>query len=159
MKNLIAYFSWSGNTRLVARQLQKSVSCDLFEIKTVMSYPNDYYECTEVAKKEQQTNVRPVLVETVKDFDYYSVIFVGYPNWWSTIPMPLFTFFESYNFSGKMVIPFCTHGGGGLGRSVTDIKKLCPNSTVLEAFSINGSNVRRAQKDVDEWLRKFNIKE
>ena len=159
MKILIAYFSWSGNTRLVARQLQKSVSCDLFEIKTVKPYPNDYYECTEVAKKEQQINVRPVLVDTVKDFDYYNVIFVGYPNWWSTIPMPLFTFFESYNFSGKMVIPFCTHGGGGLGRSVTDIKKLCPNSTVLEAISINGSNVRRAQKDVDEWLRKFNIKE
>ncbi|MDR0619945.1 MAG: NAD(P)H-dependent oxidoreductase [Bacteroidales bacterium] len=156
-KILIAYFSWTGNTRTVAGQIQKTVGGNLFEIKTVKPYPANYNECVNYAKKEQQNNARPALEETVKDFDSYNIIFTGYPNWWGTIPMPLFTFFESYDFSGKTVVPFCTHGGGRLGRSVSDIKKLCPNTAVLEAIAIDGSSVRRAQKEVDEWLHKLKI--
>jgi flavodoxin len=104
-KILIACFSWSGNTRVVAGQIQKTVGGDLFEIKTAKAYPKDYRECIDVAKKEQQANARPELSAKVENMDAYNIIFVGYPNWWGTLPMPLFTFFESYDFKGKTIIP------------------------------------------------------
>ncbi|MDF9828050.1 flavodoxin [Ereboglobus sp. PH5-10] len=156
-KILIAYFSWSGNTRTVAGQIQKTAGGDLFEIKTTKAYPTVYRECTAAAKKEQQENARPELSTKVAGMDDYNIIFVGYPNWWGTMPMPLFTFLESYDFSGKTIIPFCTHEGGRLGRSANDIKKLCPKATVREGLAISGNVARRAQKEVDAWLRKLEI--
>lgn len=88
--------------------------------------------------------------------DFYDVIFIGYPNWWATIPMGVFTFFEEYDFSGKTIIPFCTHEGSRLGRSERDIKKLCPNSNVLEGLAIRGS-INKAQNSVSVWLRKLGM--
>ena len=156
-KILIAYFSWSGNTRTVAGQIQKTAGGDLFEIKTTKAYPKVYRECTDVAKKEQQENARPELSTKVGGMDDYNIIFVGYPNWWGTMPMPLFTFLESYDSSGKTIIPFCTHAGGRLGRSANDIKKLCPKATVREGLAISGNVARSAQKEVDAWLRKLEV--
>jgi flavodoxin len=156
-KILIAYFSWGGNTRIVAGQIRKTVGGDLFEIKTTKAYPTVYRDCTDVAKKEQQANARPELSTRVENMDAYNTIFVGYPNWWGTLPMPLFTFLESYDFKGKTIIPFCTHGGGRLGRSVSDIKKLCPDSTIREGIDINAYVVRNAQNDINTWLRKLEM--
>lgn len=85
------------------------------------------------------------------------MIFVGYPNWWGTMPMAVFTFLEEYNLSGKTIIPFCTHEGSGLGRSVTDIKKLCPQSTIEDGLAIRGKNVKNAKEDLSEWLRKLEM--
>ena len=156
-KILVTYFSWGGNTRVVANQVQKATGGDLFEIKTTKPYPTVYRECTDVAKKEQQENARPALAAKVDNMDAYDIIFVGYPNWWGTLPMPLYTFLESYDFSGKTIIPFCTHAGGRLGRSVNDIRKLCPESTVRQGLAISGNVVRSSQNDVTAWLRNLGM--
>ncbi|MDR0711175.1 MAG: NAD(P)H-dependent oxidoreductase [Prevotellaceae bacterium] len=152
-KILIAYFSWGGNTREVAKQIRQQTGGDLFEITTVKPYPADYDECVKVAKKEQQDSARPPLAAEVKDMAAYDVVFVGYPNWWGTMPQVLFTFLEKYKLSGKTVVPFCTHGGGRWGRSLNDMKKRCPDATILEGLAIGGNMSRRSKDDVVKWLQ------
>jgi flavodoxin len=156
-KILIVYFSWGGNTREMAKQIQKQTDGDLFEITTVTPYSTDYNECVAQAKKEQQAGARPPLATEVENMAAYDVVFVGYPNWWGSMPMVLFTFLEKYDLNGKTVIPFCTHGGGRWGRSVDDLKKLCPKATVLEGLTISGNVVRRSKDDVTQWLQKIGI--
>ncbi len=151
---LVAYFSWGGNTRAVAEQIQRAVGGDLFEIKTVKPYPAEYRPATEVAKQEQDADARPELAARVNGVDSYGVVLLGYPNWWGTIPMPLYTFLESYDFSGKIILPFCTNGGSGLGRSVSDIQKLCPKATVGEGLAIRTEHAKSASNDITAWLRK-----
>ncbi len=152
---IVAYFSHTGNTREIANQIHERVGGDIFEIVTVDPYPDDYNACVDKAKQEQDDNSRPELATKVENMDSYDVVFVGYPIWWETMPMAVFTFLEEYDFSGKTIIPFSTHEGSGLGSSVEDIKKLCPNSTVLEGLAVRGSNVNNAQNEVLEWLRKI----
>jgi flavodoxin len=154
---LVAYFSHTGNTREIANQIHERVGGDIFEIVTVDLYPNDYNACVDKAKQEQNDNSRPVLATKVEKMDSYDVVFVGYPIWWETMPMAVFTFLEEYDFSGKTIIPFCTHEGSDLGSSVEDIKKLCPQSTILEGLAVRGSNVNNAQNDVSEWLREIGM--
>lgn len=156
-KNLIAFFSHSGNTKIIANTIKENVDGKLFQIKTIEPYPTKYNEVVDKARQEQNTNYRPKLSVTVNDMDSYDIIYIGYPNWCSTIPMALFTFFESYDFSGKTIIPFCTHGGGGIGRSIEDIKKLCPTSNLLKGLVINGSNVNKSKKDVSAWLSEIGV--
>ncbi|MEW5920756.1 MAG: flavodoxin [Bacillota bacterium] len=170
-KSLIAYFSRKGNnyvagsivnlpvgnTEIIAKKIQEFTDSDIFEIKTVKSYPEDYTETTNVAQEEKRKNARPQLTEKVDNMDSYDVIFLGYPNWWGTMPMAVFTFLESYDFSGKTIISFCTHEGSGMGSSERDIKKLCPNAKVLPGLAIRGGSVDRANKDVANWLKKFEL--
>lgn len=156
-KILISYFSHSGNTRIIANQIQKSISSDIFEIKSVDQYPDDYDECVAKAKKELKENYRPELKTKVENIEAYDLIFVGYPNWWETIPMPVVTFLTSYNFSGKTIVPFCTNEGSGFGKSIDDIIKLCPKSTILDGLAIRGGNVKNAQNKVSEWLQKIEM--
>lgn len=156
-KILVAYFSWSGNTREIAGQIQERVGGDLFEIKTVNAYPSEYRACTDVAKKEQNENARPALSTKVEGMEGYDVVFIGYPIWWGTTPMALFTFFEQYDFSGKTIVPFCTHEGSGLSRSVSDIGKLCPKSTLIEAVAIRGTDVKSARNEIKFWLEKIRL--
>jgi flavodoxin len=156
-KTLVVYFSHSGNTRYVAERIHNAVGGDIFEIKTVNTYPQSYNDCIAAAKKEQDENARPVLSSQVSDMAAYDTVIVGYPNWWGTIPMALFTFFESYDFTGKTIVPFCTHEGSRLGRSEADIKKLCPDSTIKSGLAIRGSGVRNSNKDVVEWLEGHGI--
>ncbi|GHV10896.1 flavodoxin [Fibrobacterales bacterium] len=156
-KTIVAYFSHSGNTRAVAEQIQKSVGGDIFEIKTVVPYSKDYNTAVEVAKKEQQANARPELSTKVSNMEQYDTLFLGYPNWWGTIPMPLFTFLESYDFAGKVIVPFCTHGGSALGRSEDDIAKLAPKAKLLNGLAIRGGSANNAQKDITAWLKKIGI--
>ncbi|BBB92556.1 MAG TPA: flavodoxin [Methylomusa anaerophila] len=154
---LIAYFSKTGNTREIANQIHANVGSDLFEIKTVDPYPVDYNATTEQAKREQESNYRPKLTATVPNMAAYDVVFLGYPNWWGTMPMALFTFLEGYNFSGKTIIPFCTHEGSRLGRSVSDLRQLCPQANILDGLAVRGSSVRNAQNDVATWLRQIGM--
>ncbi|HEY3426984.1 MAG TPA: flavodoxin [Negativicutes bacterium] len=158
-KILVAYFSHSGNTRVISNQIHEKVGGDIFEIVTVNSYPTDYNELVDQAKQEQEENYRPKLATKVENMDSYDVVFVGYPDWWGTMPMPVFTFLEEYNFTGKTIILFCTHEGSGLGRSVEDIKKLCPQSTILNGLAIRGSDVKNAQSDVYNWLHEIGMTE
>jgi len=158
-KILVAYFSHTGNTRVIANQIHEKVGGDIFEIVTVNPYPTDHDAVVDQAKQEQEDNYRPELATKVENMDSYDVVFIGYPNWWGTMPMPVFTFLEEYDFSGKTIIPFCTHEGSGLGRSVEDITKLCPQSTILDGLAIRGSSVETAQDDVSEWLREIGMAE
>ena len=152
-KPLIVYFSHSGNTRAVAELIRKRVGGDLLELKTTRAYPSEYKATTEQAKKELNDNFRPQLANDIDNLDSYDVIFIGYPTWWGTMPMALFTFLEKHDLSGKTVVPFCTHGGSGFGRGKEDIARLCPNAKMLEGLSVRGSNAANAGDDVDEWLR------
>ncbi len=156
-KVLVTYFSHSGNTREIANRIHSVVGGDIFEIQAVQPYPTEYNAVVEQAKKELQSGYRPRLKTEVRDIESYSVIFVGYPNWWSTIPMPVVTFLSEHDFSGKTIAPFCTHEGSRLGRSVGDIAKLCPGSTVLEGLAVRGSDVRNAQNELSGWLKRISI--
>jgi flavodoxin len=157
MKILVAYFSRTGNTAVVARMIQKLTGGDVFRIAKVKDYPADYNETTEVARQELRQNARPELSGRVDNMSDYSVIVLGYPNWWGTMPMAVFTFLEEYDFSGKTILPFCTHEGSGMGRSESDIRKLCPDAKVLEGFSNRGGSVQRAENDIAAWLRKSGV--
>jgi flavodoxin len=158
-KILVAYFSHSGNTREIANQIYENVGDTIFEIQSVDLYPSDYDGVVEQAKKEMQSGYRPMLKTEIEDMESYEVVFVGYPNWWGTIPMPVATFLSKYNFSGKTIVPFCTHEGSRFGRSVTDITKLCPQSTILDGFAIRGRDIKNAQDEVSRWLREIGIAE
>ena len=167
-KSLIAYYSRKGenylngsivnlsvgNTEVVAKKIQALTGSDLFEIDTVKPYPEDYTETTNVAMDEKRRNARPKLTDVVDNMDAYDVVYLGYPNWWGTFPMAVFTFLESYNFSGKTIAPFCTHEGSGIGGSERDIKKLCPDAKVLPGLAIRGGSVTSANNIVQSWLKK-----
>lgn len=115
-------------------------------------YPAGYDETTDVALKEQHANARPKLSTHVDRMEDYDTIFLGYPNWWGTIPMAVCAFLEEYKLSGKTIVPFCTHEGSRLGSSERDIAKLCPGARLLGGLAIRGSSVERARKDVNDWL-------
>jgi flavodoxin len=156
-KILVAYFSHSGNTRELANKIHKNVESNIFEIQPVDSYPTNYNEVVEKAKQELQLGYQPELKTEVGCMESYKVIFIGYPNWWGTIPRPVATFLSKYDFSGKTIVPFCTHEGSRLGISVADITKLCPQSTVLEGLAVRGREVKNAQNEVSKWLHKLGV--
>jgi flavodoxin len=155
---LVTYFSHSGNTRVIANKIYESVGGDIIEIVAVDPYPQDYNEVVEQARKELTEEYRPELKTKITNMGSYDVIFVGNPNWWGTIPMPVATFLSAYDFSGKTIVPFCTHEGSGIGRCVADIKELCPRSTVMDGLAVRGRDVKNAQNDVSGWLRKIGMK-
>jgi flavodoxin len=162
-KILVAYFSWSGNSRALAGQVAETTGGKLFEIKTVTPYPDNYDECINVAKQEQNKNARPAISGSVTDMEQYDTVFLCYPNWWGTLPMGVFTFLEAYDFSGKTMYPLVTHGGSRFGRSLDDIKKLCPQAILGEGLSVSAfdrnpkdaTRVIMPNEDVTAWVRKL----
>ena len=155
---LIVYFSWSGNTRGIARLLHEKISGNLVEIEPITPYSEDYNTCLDQARRDQERAARPELKTRISDMARYDVVFLGYPNWWATIPMPVASFLEQYDFSGKTIVPFVSHGGGRLGQSVTDIAKLCPSSKILEALSVRYRGGSSLSDDMDEWLNRIGMK-
>lgn len=131
-KILVAYYSYSGNTKDVAEEIHQKVGGDLFEIKTEGTYPEEYRPMTEQAKQEIQDGYRPKLTTAVADMAQYDIIFVGSPNWWGTITPQVSSFLESYDLSGKTIIPFVTHGGGGVQNTVRDLTAQCKDCKVLQ---------------------------
>jgi len=156
-KTLTVFYSHSGNTRECANLVHKRVGGDIVEILPVAPYPEDYEAVVKQAKQELNAGHKPALRTRVKNIESYDVIFVGSPNWWNTVAPPVMTFLSEHDLSGKAAVPFITHGGSGLGRSVMDIARLCPHSTVLEGFAVWGSEVKTAQTRVSEWLRKLDM--
>lgn len=150
---LIAYFSLSGNTRLIAHDIQKVVGGDLFEIKAVRQYGPDFDAAVEQAREELGTNARPALTASVANMQDYDVVFVGFPNWVGTMPMAVFSFLEQHDFTGKTIVPFCTHGTSGEGNTVNDLKKLNLQATIRPHIAIYRNDVKTAEKPVAEWLR------
>ncbi len=168
-KILIAYYSRAGNnyvggrvlnlpvgnTKVAAQIIKEQCGGDLFEVDTVSQYPEDYHETTNVAMKELQDDARPDLTDKVENMAHYDVIFLGYPNWWGTMPMAVFSFLENYDLSGKTIIPFCTHEGSGMGHSEQDIKRICAGSKVLKGLAIRGAKVKTADRDISRWLQEL----
>jgi flavodoxin len=142
-----------GNTEVIAKRIQEATGEELFHIDTKKQYPKEYQEMTAVADKEFHGNARPELSNHVVGMDGYQVIFLGYPIWWGTMPMAVYTFLEEYDFSGKTIVPFCTHEGSGLGTSVKDIARLCPKANVMDAKAFLGSTVNDARGEVERWIR------
>ena len=152
-KTLIAYFSWSGNTRMLAQYVAEATGCEIFEIKTKTPYTQNYDVVLDVAKNEQNRRARPELASHVENMEQYDTIFLGYPCWWGTMPMAVFTFLEEYDFSRKRVIPFVTHGGSSFGRSLNDMRRTIPNAKIeINGLSVNGSSVSGSRKRVLTWL-------
>lgn len=143
-----------GNTEYIARIISEVTGGDLFAIKTIQTYPGGHKELVDAAKKEAEAKARPKLVSHIENLKDYDVVFVGYPNWWYDMPMPLYTFFEEYDFSGKTVIPFCTHGGSRFSQSVKTITELEKNATVIQGPSVSRDNVATAKDNVLKWLQK-----
>lgn len=154
---LILYFSHSGNTRKVAEQIHGRIGGDIIELKTVTPYPRDYDAVVDQAQQEQQNNARPQIATEIPNLEKYDTIFIGFPNWWGTIPMPFFTMLEKYDVGNRTIIPFCTHEGSRFGRSEQDLKQLCPHARMLEGFEIRGSRAGEAQRNIDAWLRKIGL--
>lgn len=154
-KILIASYSRSGNTRAIAEMIHAQTGGDLFAIEMSDPYSTNDRECHNRAEREMENKTWPQLATEVEDPGSYDVVFVGYPIWWSTMSPPLFAFFEKHDFAGKTLIPFCTYGGSGPGRSADDIAGLVPGSEVLEVLGVKTSDVKAAQGDVSAWLGKM----
>ena len=157
-KTLVLYFSHSGNTAHIARFIHNMVGGDLAQITTLSPYPADYDTVVDAAKKEQRENARPPL-GPLPDLAPYSTIFLGFPNWWGTVPMAFYTLLEREPLAGKTIIPFCTHEGSGFGRSVADLKALCPNAVFLPGLEVRGGRAASAQKQVSAWLETLGYKQ
>jgi formylglycine-generating enzyme required for sulfatase activity/flavodoxin len=156
-KVLIAYFSWGGNTRGIAGEIREQTGADLFEIEIINPYSSNYNTVLEEAQRDQKAQARPELANHVDNMGQYDAILLGYPNWWASIPMPIASFLEEYDFAGKTIIPFCSHGGGRFGQSLTAITKLVPDAIMGEALSIHYSGGSGLNGDISEWLTKNGI--
>jgi len=169
--SLIAYFSRRGenyvagkivdlplgNTEVAATFIQELTGGRLFRIEPVKAYPAGYDETTEVAKQELRQNARPPLKGEPGSLIDCEVVLLGFPNWWDTMPMAVFTFLEAHDFSGKTILPFCTHEGSGMGRCAKDIQRLCPGATVAKGLSLRGSGVRDSKPALANWLRESGL--
>ena len=149
---LIAYFSWSGNTEAMANLIQQETGGDLFEITPAIPYTDDYNELLDVARQEQDENARPELAAQVENWESYDTVFVGYPDWWSDAPMLVYTFLESYDWTGKTLIPFCTSGGSGFGRSLNNLEASAPGASILEGLHVQGDDVENSDNEISSWI-------
>ena len=168
MANLIVYYSrrgenyWNGtiknlskgNTEIAAGFIQKAVGGDLFEVQTVKEYAKDYYACIEEAKRELREGARPALKVFPENIGAYDHVFIGYPNWWGTMPMAMFTFLERFDWTGKTVHPFCTNEGSGMGVSERDLKKVCRGALVRGGLSVHGAETAQSEGKIAAWAKK-----
>ncbi|MCH5185923.1 MAG: flavodoxin [Oscillospiraceae bacterium] len=141
-----------GHTAVAAEFVQKAVGGDIFELETVKTYIEDHMKMIYEAKEELEKGIYPEL-KNYPDIDKYDTIFLGFPNWWNTIPTPMFNFLKRYDWSGKRIIPFVTSGGGGLGRSIEDIKKICVGAEISNGGEFLGHEVETAEKEISNWAK------
>ena len=167
MSEVVIYFSRSGenyfggvlkniekgNTEVIAEYIQEFTGADLFKVEPADEYPQDYMECIDVAKKEQQDNARPEIKEALDGISKYDTIYIGFPNWWGTLPMPMWTQLEKLDFACKTVKPFVTHEGSGFGSSKKDLEKLCSGAEIRNGLSIPGADVYDVKDMVESWIK------
>ena len=140
-----------GNTEKAANMLARITGADLFKIEQKVPYSANYQQCIAEAKRDLQAGARPELVTLPENLDAYDEIYLGYPNYWGTMPMAVYTFLEHYDFTGKVIHPFCTHEGSGLSGTVRDIQKAAKGATVTPGLAIHGSNVDSAEAKLKGW--------
>ena len=167
MAQLIVYFSRAGenylngaiknlevgNTEIAAKMMSEITGGDLFQIVPVHEYSTDYNACIAEAQDDQRRDARPDLKVYPDSLDEYDTIYLGYPNYWGTMPMCVFTFLEHFDFAGKTIKPFCTHEGSGMGHSEADIRRLCPGAKVETGLAIHGADVSHAKKSIEKWIK------
>lgn len=168
-KTLIAYYSRrgqnyvngsirnlpKGNTEVIVEKLKALLpDADVYHIDTTYEYPTDYYQCIDQAKQELREKARPELKNPIDSIDQYDTVILGYPNWWGTMPMVVYTFLEKFDFTGKTIIPFCTNEGSGMGGSERNIKKCAPGATVLGGTSIHGAEASHADAEAKSIANK-----
>lgn len=156
-KILIVYFSHSGNTAQVAGYIAELTGGDRFEIIPIVPYPDDYQQTVDIADAEHDSNARPAIQNRLENLDEYDTVFIGGPIWWGTMPMIIYTFYESYDLTGKTLVPFSTHAGSGLGDSERLARSYYPDNTVLGGLAVQGTNSANARTDVEAWLRRIGI--
>ena len=169
-KSLVVYFSLAGeqynvgnikegNTSIIAKFISEETGSEIFELETQKPYQTDSYSrLTQIAKDEQNKKARPTLKADI-DITAYDTIYIGYPNWWGDMPMPVYTFLEAHDWKGKTIIPFCTHEGSGLSGTESRIRSTCKGATVEKGLAVQGkvaqTNRSTAKKAVQDWLAKL----
>lgn len=151
-KVLVAYLSRSGNTRVIAGQVSRSLGADLFEIEAATPYPADYFETVEQAKRETERGYEPPLKVNVADIASYTTVFLGFPIWGMTAPPVIRSFLTAHDLSAKAVIPLITHGGYGLGDSLAVVTRHAPRARLVEGFSMQAPQERQTIERVTDWL-------
>lgn len=154
-KILVAYFSWGGTTQRMAQEIASQTEADLFRIEPTVPYPTDYTECTEVALEERDNDARPAIADNVENWEQYDVIFIGSPVWWHTAPMIIATFAESYDFSGKTVVPFCTYSATYRDETLARIAELTPDAAHLTGEGLTSGRINA--ENVGTWLREIGV--
>ena len=157
-KVLVAYFTRTGNTQVVARQIRRALQADLFEIEPADPYPEDYEETVARAVRERDSGYRPRLKRSVPDIGSYEVVFLGFPIWGETAPPVIRSFLSQHDFSGKTLVPFITHGGYGQGRSMNVLREHAPRARVLDPFVMEADQERRTLTQVSQWLNRVNVR-
>lgn len=150
-KTLVVYFSHTGTTKGVAEYIHEIVGGDIIELEPVNAYPEGYSDALDPAKQEQNENARPAIKTKIDNLDSYETIYMGYPIWWGTVPMMMFTFMESYDFSGKTVVPFATSGGTGIEQSMSDIRDTIPDADVKNGLLV------RSNDEILQWLQDLGL--
>ena len=163
---LVAYFSRAdenynvgtidkGNTQIVAEYIASEVGADSFHIETVTPYPAGYDDCCDVAKQELTDKARPEIQGSVENMEQYDIVFLGYPIWWGDMPMAVYTFMDSYDFSDKVVIPFNTHEGSGESGTYSAIASYLPDAQVLDGMAIQGQTAQEFSSDTQQAVRNW----
>ena len=166
MPAIIAYFSRAdenyvngqiktlsvGNTEVAAGILHDLTGADLFKIEPVQPYAKDYNTCIAEAQADQRRDARPELKQYPDHLDGYDTVYLGYPNYWGTMPAPVFSFLEQSDLSGKEIWPFCTHEDGGFGHSLKDLKRVCPASVIADGLSIRGAEIQNETEAMEHWV-------
>jgi len=168
MKDLIVYFSRAdenyvsgslrelkvGNTQRVAEYIHSiDEGSDIFKLEMSSPYSKSYNECIYQAQADQKDNIRPSLKDFPSTIEGYDHIYLGYPNYWGTMPMAVFTFLDNFDFTNVKIKPFCTHEGSGLGNSVTDLKMMCPKAIILKGLPIHGSRIDSSLETIKAWVK------
>lgn len=144
-----------GNTEMAAEYIQQAVGGDLFEIETVKTYPKDHMKTIQEAKDELAAGIRVAIKGIPDQWASYGTVYLGFPNWWGTLPMPVVTFLEQLDWTGKRIIPFCTNEGSGLGQSESAIRSICTGAAVADGASFCGHKVKKSEKQIAEWAKKM----
>ena len=161
-RSLIVYFSRTGSTRAMARIIHLNVTAGLHEIRTAEPYPVDYQAAVEQARQELESGTLPRLQARIEDMDEYRVVFLGFPVWWETMPMPVASFLDAHSMRGRIIVPFCTHEGSGMGKIETELADLCAGAEILKGLALRGDGTGeiesvRGRKAIAAWLEKLGL--
>lgn len=156
-KSIVIFYTWAGHTKEMVKIIAAQTDADILEVLPVTPYSTNYGTVVDQAKKEINAGFHPPIKKMDYDLSAYDVVYIGTPIWWGTMAPPIATFLSENDLSGKTVMPFSTHGGGGKGHSDKDIAKLCPNATVLDMYTAYEGGGRSAEKEITAWIKKSGL--